>query len=270
MGFFKEFSDVLISNHAVIKHRRIRWYKTVILYFFLAFIVSIPFFVGKFGTTGEELLLNFEGFHEDFYDLIQSQECEFKQGYFLCDQKALIVEGDTYKIYLLPDTEIKETENVIIFYSDSFLVSKTSTNYQYGLYTFGDISFKDLRENFTTYQIDPKEWSGVYLRNMALSNLSFELVIIYIGLMVQYAVYILVVSMFMMFINTKQTGRRWKYGEVLNMLVLAMFSPALLMAFLSLFMPGTASIIFPIIFVVRIVFLYGTMMRTQLDQKTAE
>jgi hypothetical protein len=105
---------------------------------------------------------------------------------------------------------------------------------------------------------------------MALSNLSFELVIIYFGLMVQYAVYISVVSLFMMFINTRQSGHRWKYGEVLTMLVLAMFSPALLMAFLSLFMAGTASIIFPIIYVVRIVFLYGTMMRTQFDQQLVE
>jgi hypothetical protein len=105
---------------------------------------------------------------------------------------------------------------------------------------------------------------------MALSNLSFELTIIYLGLLVQYAVYILVVSMFMMFINTKQTAQRWKYGEVLTMLVLAMFSPALLMAFLSLFMAGTASIVFPIIFVVRIVFLYGTMMKTQIGDYSVE
>jgi hypothetical protein len=270
MGYFKEFSDVLISNKAVIKHRRIRWYKTLIIFLFSAFIVFIPFFVGKFGTTGEELLLNFEGFHEDFYELIQSQECEFKQGYFLCEQETSVIEGDSYKIFLLPDAEIKETENVIVFYSDSFLISKTSTNYQYGLFTFGDISFEELRENFTTYQIDPKEWSGVFLRNMALSNLSFELVIIYLGLMVQYAIYILVVSMFMMFINTKQSGQRWKYGEVLTMLVLAMLSPALLMAFLSLFMAGTASIIFPIIFVVRIVFLYGTMMNTPIESLRSE
>lgn len=265
MGFFKEFTDVLISNKAIIKHRKIRWYKTLILFLFSAFIVSIPFFVGKFSTTGEELLLNFEGFHEDYYNLIQSQDCEFKQGIFDCVQDGLVVEGETYKIYLLPDTEIKESENVIIFYDDSFLISKTSTNYQYGLYTFGDISFKELRENFTTYQIDPMEWSGLYLRNMALSNLSFEMIIIYLGLMVQYVIYILVVSMFMMFINTKQSGQRWKYGEVLNMLVLAMFTPALLMAFLSLFMAGTASIMFPIIFVVRIVFLYGTMMKTPIE-----
>jgi len=270
MGFFREFVDVLISNKAVIKHRKLRWYKTIGLFLFLAFIVSIPFFIGKFSTTGAGLLQNFEGFHEDFYDLIQSQDCEFKQGYFLCDQEDFVVEGKTYKIYVLPASEVKETENVIVFYKDSFVVTKTSTNYQYGLYTFGDISFKQLRENFTTYQIDPREWSGVYLRNMALSNLSFELVIIYFGLMVQYAVYISIVSLFMMFINTKQSGHRWKYGEVLTMLVLAMFSPALLMAFLSLFMAGTASIIFPIIFVVRIVFLYGTMMRTQFDQQLVE
>jgi hypothetical protein len=265
MGFYKEFSDILISNKAIIRHRKTRWYKTVILFFFLAFIVSVPFFVGKFSTTGEELLLNYEGFHEDFYDLIQTQNCEFKSGYFTCDVENQIIEGDTYKVYLLPDSEIKDTENVIIFYDDSFLISKTSTNYQYGLYTFGDISFAELRENFTTYQIDPKEWSGLYLRNMALSNLSFELIIIYMGLLVQYAVYILVVSMFMMFINTKQTGQRWKYGDILTMLVLSMFSPALLMAFLSLFMAGTASIVFPIIFVVRIVFLYGTMMKTPIE-----
>lgn len=265
MGFFKEFTDVLISNKAVIKHRRIRWYKTVVLFLFSAFIVSIPFFVGKFSTTGEELLLNFEGFHEDFYDLIQSQNCEFKQSSFQCDAQNMIIEGDTYKIYLLPEVEIKESENIMVFYDDSFMISKTSTNYQYGIYTFGDISFEELRENFTTYQIDPKEWSGVFLRNMALSNFSFELVIIYMGLLVQYAFYILIVSLFMMFINTKQSDKKWKYGEVLNMLVLAMFSPALLMAFLSLFTPSTASIFFPIIFVVRIVFLYGTMMKTQFE-----
>jgi hypothetical protein len=158
----------------------------------------------------------------------------------------------------------------MVFYDDSFMISKTSTNFQYGLYTFGDISFRELRENFTTYQIDPKEWSGVFLRNMALSNFSFELVIIYLGLLVQYAFYILIVSLFMMFINTKQSDKKWKYGEVLNMLVLAMFSPALLMAFLSLFMASTASIFFPIIFVVRIVFLYGTMMKTQFDDYLIE
>ncbi|MDO9592572.1 MAG: hypothetical protein Q7I98_05175, partial [Erysipelotrichaceae bacterium] len=71
-------------------------------------------------------------------------------------------------------------------------------------------------------------------------------------------------------INTKQSGKNWKYGEVLNMLVLAMFSPALLMAFLSLFMASTASIFFPILFVVRIVFLYGTMMKTQFDDYLIE
>lgn len=268
MGFLKEFSDILISNKAIIRHRKIRWYKTAVLFLFLAFIVSVPFFVGKFSTTGAELLLNFEGFHEDFYELIQTQNCEFTSGYFSCDIENQVVEGDTYKIHLLPGIEVKDTENVIVFYDDSFFISKSDTNYQYGLYTFGDISFEELRENFTTYQIDPKEWSGLFLRNMALSNLSFELTIIYLGLLVQYAVYILVVSMFMMFINTKQTGQRWKYGEVLNMLVLAMFSPALLMAFLSLFMAGTASIVFPIIYVVRIVFLYGTMMRTPIESLT--
>jgi hypothetical protein len=66
MGFFKEFTDVLISNKAVIKHRRIRWYKTLVLFLFSAFIVSIPFFVGKFGTTGEELLAQFRRFSRRF------------------------------------------------------------------------------------------------------------------------------------------------------------------------------------------------------------
>jgi hypothetical protein len=42
------------------------------------------------------------------------------------------------------------------------------------------------------------------------------------------------------------------------------------MAFLSLFMAGTASIVFPIIFVVRIVFLYGTMMKTQIGDYSVE
>ena len=265
MGFLKEFSDILISNKAIIRHRKIRWYKTVVLFFFLTFIVSVPFFVGKFSTTGEELLLNFEGFHEDFYDLIQSRNCEFKSGYFRCDDENQVIQKETYTIYLLPDAEINESQNVVIFYDDSFLISKTETNYQYGLYTFGDISFEELRENFTKYQIVPKEWSGLFLRNMALSNLSFELIIIYLGLVVQYAVYILVVSMFMMLINTRQTGQHWKYGQVLTMLVLSMFSPALLMALLSLYMAGTASIVFPIIYVVRIVFLYGTMMRTPIE-----
>lgn len=260
----REISDILISNQAVIKHRRIRWYKAIIIFLFSAFIVSVPFFVGKFATTGSSLLLNFEGFHEDFYELIQTKSCEFKQGYFWCDQQNQIIQGKTYTIYLLPQEEIKKTENVVIFYRDSFLISKTNTNYQYGLYTFGDVSFSELRKNFSDYQIDPQEWSGVFLRNMALSNLSFELVIIYFGILVQYSVYILVVSLFMMLVNTKQKGNLWKYGEVLNMLVLAMFSPALLMAFLSLFMAGTASIVFPILYVVRIVFLYQAMMKSSV------
>lgn len=261
----KELAGILISNQTIIKYRKIRWYKMLIIFLFSAFIVSIPFFIGKFSTTGSSLLLNYEGFHEDFYDFIRSESCEFKQGYFECDREDFTITGNTYKFYVLPQTEIKETENVVIFYRDSFLISKTSTNYQYGLYTFGDISFGQLRQNFDDYEIDPKEWSGVFLRNMALSNLGFELVIIYFGILVQYAIYILVVSLFMMFINTKQRGSRWTYGEILNMLVLAMFSPALLMAFLSLFMAGTASIVFPILFVVRIVFLYQTMMRTSIE-----
>lgn len=237
----------------------------MIIFLFSAFIVSVPFFIGKFSTTGSSLLVNFEGFHEDFYDLIQSEDCQFKQGYFECARDNFIVNGATYTIYVLPQEEVKETENVVVFYRDSFLISKTSANYQYGLYTFGDITFKQLRENFSDYQIDPKEWSGVFLRNMALSNLGFELAIIYFGILVQYSIYVLVVSLFMMFINTKQKGNRWKYSEILNMLVLAMFSPALVMAFLSLFMAGTASILFPILFVVRIVFLYQSMMRTSME-----
>lgn len=259
----KRFSEILFSNKAVIEYRRISIIWIIAIFLFSVFFISIPFFVGRYTQSFDDLTRPFTNYSQNFVELIHQIDCEIIDQKLSCDQQNQVIELADYTAYILTDSISINMRNAMIFDKTTFTLSLDADSGISGSYQLGDVSFKEISQLILNEELDGERWANVFLRSVDLSRLSQDMIIIYMGMLIQYAFYIGIIGILMLFINTKQSSIHFKLKEIIAILVLVMVSPALLMAFLSLFSATIASVLFPVILVTRIVIVYMAMVRVQ-------
>ena len=259
----KRFSEILFRNKAIIDYRKISIIWISVIFLLTVFFISIPFFVGRYTQSFDDLTRPFPNYSENFVELIHQMDCEIKDQVLNCVQENQVIQLKDYKAYILVDDGMIDMNHAIIFDRTTFTLSLDNDSGISGSYQLGDVSFKEISQLILSEELDGERWANVFLRSVDLSRLSQDMVIIYLGMVIQYAFYIGIIGILMLFINAKQSSIIFKLKEIIAILVLTMVSPALLMAFLSLFSATIASVLFPVILITRIVIVYMAMVRTQ-------
>jgi hypothetical protein len=121
----------------------------------------------------------------------------------------------------------------------------------------GSTSFSELH----TQMVKDPEVLNIIVKDIVLSELAANMLRQYLLLFFQNLIYVLVLSAALYIGFGWKSKKNLGFMESVAMNVQMMFSPALLSAFVGMYNPGMAVVVFPIILTMRFLLLYRSFIR---------
>jgi hypothetical protein len=257
---------MFVSNKEVVKARHFKAAFIIILFFVNVSMISVPHFYGKMDSVNT--IDNLIGIEESL-ELIYEDEldCEVVDSKMNCN----IVNGSVYGNYKLiySDTfDLDDIDSSVIYMSKENIaiiyVDEYDTAYSIsGNYTsveglnFGTVKSSDFGE--LTKDEFYSEMNDYILSSIYFSNLGSQFSLIYMTQFMQVLIYLMVVTILFLLMNFKADVKKLSFYNANKIIVTAMTGPAFLVALLGMFIPTWASIVFFILFAIRIMLLYYQM-----------
>jgi hypothetical protein len=267
----KEDIKLLWSNKALINAVRINLVFVIILAFINVSLISIPNYFGV--LNGIRSIDNLEQIVEPFR-LMYDEEipCQIDEAFTLtCDAN---IDG-TYGPYEVVYQEVINTsgitESTIFFGAKNFMIIYIDDqDIAYDL--AGDyrlleaFDFKDV--NTQNHQFDTLEEhydnvTDIFLSNIYFSSLGERVFLIFSTQFAQIAIYVIVISVMFMILNYRAKVPQISYLAAVKITILGMTGPALLAAIIGVFLNAWGSILFTLIYAIRMMFIYYAVHRTE-------
>jgi hypothetical protein len=256
------FIRALYQNQAVLNLRKIHPFFSVGLFVLIVFLLTLPYQIGSFSVSGERLLNELPGFKQDLLTILETYDCVIDQS-LSCSQQNIRKQLKTYQLALqYPAYEDLDTTNLIVMNANYMTVTNARAEVVVvGNYAnFGQVSFESLSQDIKAGLIDGEVFAQDFLRLIDLSQFfeRFYVQMTIVGL--QNLIYILVIAFFLGFIQRRKDVHI-RFLERFNMVIILMFSPALLSVMVSFYVPEGALIIFSVLLMVRLYLLYQGLLK---------
>lgn len=258
-----EFIKIVYSNQAIINQRKLKFHFTLILFIVSLMLVVNPFIMARLTQTPQQLMDQFPQVENGLMQVLNEFDCSVENNTLSCNQGFTEKElnGVTYFINAKEGQELQATQEYVLL-SDKQVIFKNVNSTISGDYSLLEgQSFDDLLAMKESEGATDQEFVGHLLQNFHQSTLGTQIPMTIISIFIQYTIYVLLVSGVFLAINLNKLQEPISFMEMINMNVMAMFSPALISAVIGLFSPENATALFPLIYMARIIMLYFKLMR---------
>lgn len=259
----QNFIKILYSNEEIINQRKAHWLLVLIIFFVSWLMIATPFVTSKLIETPTQLGQQFPEVRDSLVDIFKEFDCQIINETLDCGEQRLEVEKEniTYFINVKEGDEVKAVQNYVVF-GEHQIVLKNMDAEVIGDYSLlNNTSFKDLLKIMDTEKIDETTLANHFIQNVNQSTLSKQIPMIYSSVLIQYIVYVGLISVVYMAINMGRLKKKYSFWDILRMMVLALFSPALLSAIVGLFNPLVGSAAFPLLYMSRVIFIYFKLLK---------
>lgn len=267
----QRFAKTMFSNQAIIQFHGIRMWFVVLLFSISIFLSTIPFYVSSFRPTNYEFY--YPGITESVYSFLENHSCLISNGKLTCEEKELTVENGPFAVIVtqMDKDDVDKKIGIIYFFTNSMYFDDGHDRIIEGEYTnLGEFDFQEVIRNNKQQGTSKEDFVNVFLKNIELSRVSFHMSTITVSLFLQYLMFTAIIAYLFRFAKVRISKQKVHYGAAVRMIVLSMFSCALISAFASLFMSSMATLIFPFAYVVRVVFLYMRLTRYGITSNSDE
>ncbi len=248
----RDFTSTFYQNKAIIKFPRMPWWITAAIFGLSVFLATIPFYVSVYRPADYEV--SFPHITNALYDFIATQDCAITNDTFVCLPMTIAYEG--YTVVVGEEPEIKQP-NTMYFMEKSFYATNGIDEIQGEYINLGDFRFQEV----IARGADRADLVNVFLKNIEVSRAGVNLITITISYLFQFAVYTFVIGYLFRFAKGKAEVWPYGYRDYVQMITLSMLFPALVCAMLSFFLGSIATVFFPFVYVLRVVFLYMRLSR---------
>ncbi|KAF0226788.1 MAG: hypothetical protein FD133_150 [Erysipelotrichaceae bacterium] len=249
------------SQKKLLDYKKIGVLVLIPLFFLINFLVCIPYFVGFFSMSTENLLSTNEGLKPALIQMFDQTECDLDV-IVTCSQSNVTTTTNGYLISILPTAKdtygpkeiVVLPERLIITNAQSIiLVSGSFEN-------IGATSFDELSSSIA----NDNEVLNIIIKDVVLSELSANMMRQYLLLFFQNLIYVFVLAGALFIGFGWKSKKKLSFMESLSINTQMMFSPALLSAFVGMYNPGWAVVLFPTLLTLRFLLLYRVYIRIKL------
>lgn len=260
----KSFFKMLFNNKEILKSKDFNIFVILLIFFINVSLVSVPNFYGK--IDGVNSISNIVGIEEVLVELYDMElDCSVDNNSELtCNNFTDFVIADYNIIYsdVIDLTDIDSStlyfskEYITIIYVDQDdLAYLISGNYsKLNGFSFNEIKSSDYGE--LTKSEYYEDISDIFLTNIYFSNLEDDFALIYVSQFAQILIYTLILSGMFMLVNLGGSEINLRYNDSLKLVVVSMTGPALVSAILGIFIIAWASILFLLVYGLRLMLLY--------------
>jgi len=264
MKGLKRFIEMFFNNKNVVNTKDVKFIFVLLVLIINVSLVSIPNFVGK--MQGVKSISNIKGIEAVFDDLYEMElDCHIdREAMLSCNNFTEFTTSD----YLIRYDETPDLESIkesTVYFSDEYvaIVYVDEAEMAFGLsgnYSkLIDFDFEVIKTNDygnltkSEYYTDTTD---VFLSNIYYSQIGNDFLLIYLSQMSQILIYTLILSGMFMFVNLGTTTVNLKFRDSVKIVVFAMSGPAFITALLGIFISAWSSILFLIVYAMRLMFLY--------------
>lgn len=259
------FIKTLFSNQEIINKRKTKWPFVLIIFLVSVMLIASPFVLSRLLESPEQLYEKYGVVDQALIEAFHQEDCSFFDGEISCTNPNTEIVKANAKIFLdvAEGTELETTTNYVLF-ADRFVTVYVDGESIQGDYSYLEgASFDALLELQQDENIDDKTLVAHFLQNINQSTMASRIPMTYASVLLQYIVYVALVSLIYLAINNNKMKEKFSFKEMVTMNVLAMLSPALISALIGLYRPEHGAAIFPLIYMARIVFIYFKLLKPQ-------
>lgn len=266
----KQHIKLLWDNQSLIGAVKLNLIFVLIILLVNVSLVSIPNYFGV--LNGIRTIEYLEDINEPFKALYEQEiPCRVDASYTLnCDAP---IDGEYGSYQVLYQDEISTeniTESTIIFGSKNiFILYIDQENMVYELAgdyrlleAFDFSKIKDQAHNFDTQDAHYENVTDIFLSNVYFSSLGERVFLIFSTQFAQIALYVVLISIMFMILNYRSKLPKISYLAAVKITILAMLGPALLAAIVGVFLNIWGSILFTILYAIRMMFVYYAVHKT--------
>lgn len=255
----------LYSNKAVLQTHQFKLIPILFLFIINVSLVSVPNFYSVYdGVSQIERFDNVHEVFETFYD--EPIPCQIDdEALFICEELPTHTELHGYEIVFFGDLDLENLDRSTIYFGEDtfalFYINPDNEDFfMSGTYaTLTGFDFGDIRDtalDSDSPQVVYEEATDIFLTNIYFSQLNDQFFLIYSGQFIQMMIYVVILSIMFMILNYRAPIRKLSYTAAIKFIIVAMFGPAFLTALMGPIITAWASIMFILIFGLRIMFVY--------------
>ncbi len=263
------FYKILFSNQEIIKQRRTKWFFALIIFFVSVLMIATPFVTARLLETPQQLGQQFPKLKTGLIEVFEEFDCAFTNQQLSCQQPFTEkeIDGITYYINAKENQDIDVANEYVMFSDQRIILYNPNANISGDYSLLEGNSFDSLLQLKETENIDDQTLVEHFIQNVSQSTLNTQIPIIYMSVFIQYIIYVLLISLVFMAINANRFRNKISFKEMLTMMVLAMFSPALLSAMVGLVNPLWGTALFPLVYMARVIFIYFKLLKASTFQE---
>lgn len=262
---------MLWDNKQLIEVRKLGYILTFFLLFVNVSMISIPNFFGL--LNGLRDIDQMEGLETAFRAIYDDElPCMITEN-FTMDCEAGV--GGLYGQYQVIYQEEVNTDNVnqptIFFGYRNFTMIYINENNKafivagdYRLlsgFSFAEVN--SMEHDFDTIEDYQDRVTDVFISGIYNSTIGEKIFLIFSSQFAQIVIYIVIISFMFLILNFRSKIRKISFPASLKIIIASMTGPALITAILGIFFRGWASLLFTILFAIRIMFVYYEIHRTK-------
>jgi len=260
------FIKMFYSNKTLLRARKASFFPAFLLLIVNAMLVTIPTVAGL--VQGLERGDDFDDLHHAFREAYRDRlDCRIEERELTCTELTRTRYGayDFIHVEDMPETLEDIDESSVILgpsYAAIIQVDETDDSRKIlrGSYTLhGDLDFSRVQEGAEEAEDDQVYQDTVtdfFLDNLYYANIAEGMLFLYPAQFFQTAVYVLLVSPFFLITNYRSPVKKIDFATALKLTIFAMTGPALLAAVLGWPLAGWASLMFTIVYLLRIIAVY--------------
>ena len=274
------FVKMLYSNNAILKARKASYLLTFLMFVINIGLISVPNYAGIY--QGVEQIDNIHNINDAFSELYEDElSCRIDDAALMtCDEEGPTEYGDYVFRFVdeLDADQIDEDdiarssilfsprEAAVVYVEDAgtaderiFLVSGT-------YHLFRDFDFSEVRSNAQDSD-DPDAYyertTDMFLESLYYSGFGDSVLIVYTTQFAQMLIYTFFVSLMLLVLNYRAKFKKLTYPASLKITVFSATGPALLTAALGLYITAWASMLFIVLYLVRVILIYYRVNRVE-------
>ena len=266
----KEHIKLLWDNQTLIKAVKLNLIFVLILLLINVSLISIPNYYGVLnGIRSIEYLEDIDETFKLFYE--QEIPCQVDQSYtFNCEETIDGVYGSYQVLYQDEISTANITESTIIFGSNNMfivyidqedMVYELAGDYRL-LEAFDFTEIKAQTHTFETQDAHYENVTDIFLSNIYFSSVGERVFLIFSTQFAQISLYVVFISIMFMILNYRSKTPKISYLAAVKITILAMLGPALLSAIVGVFLNIWGSILFTLLYAIRMMFIYYAVHRT--------
>jgi hypothetical protein len=260
----KEDIKFLWDNKTLIRTTRYNLIFVVIMLLINVSLISVPNYYGV--LNGIRSIDNLEGIFEPFEMLYEAQvPCEIDASFtFVCQTDISGQYGNYQVVYqdIIDTTGITSStiffgsKNMMIIYIDENDIAYELAGDYRLLEAFDFSNIKTQTHAFDTLDQHYENVTDIFLSNIYFSSIGERMLLIFSSQFAQIAIYVVVISVMFMILNYKSKIPKISYAAAVKITIMAMTGPAIASAIIGVFANIWGSILFPLIYAIRMMFVY--------------